>query len=207
MACDPDTSLQLLLDQAHDFLFLLAAYTVAEMHALVADVGLRAMVSHCADMSSTSLWHALQALLATFAVAGTLPVALWFLAWGLATHYESSEFAKAIATGLRSVAIIYFTLETLRQLTSDNGMGAKLFGWEKSVRGPLYEALTWVKWILLAGAFLAGAMDFQGNEAFRNAFGRLSFIVPMLVLAALAYRIAHPTDSFMRRLTESGKHQ
>lgn len=165
------------------------------------------IVARSADISTASPANVLIALAINFASAATIPAVLWFLAWLLATPYETSEFAKAIAMGLRSTAIIYFTIEFLRQLNRDGGVGARIFKWRKGIRQPLIETLTWLQWIIIPSAFFAGVMDFQSNEAFRNSLGRFAFVVPMIALAVVAYRMAKPEGSLMTRLTSTDNHK
>ncbi|NNJ98247.1 MAG: mechanosensitive ion channel [Gammaproteobacteria bacterium] len=129
------------------------------------------------------------------------------MAWLLTASYESSEFAKALANGLRSAAIIYLTVEILRQLNMEAGVGARIFKWHKSVRHQLVDMLSWLRWIVIPAAFVAGVMDFQTNEIFCNALGRVAFVVPMIVLSVVAYRVARPGSSLMTRLTSTGRHK
>jgi len=165
------------------------------------------MIKRCSERATASLFAVFKTLVATFSLAGTVPAILWFLAWLLATPYDTSEFAKAIATGLRSAAVIYFTIEILRHLCVDGGIGARIFKWKKAIRHPLLETLTWLQWIVIPGAFLAGVMDFQANEAFRNSLGRVAFVIPMIALAAAAYRIASPKSGMMAILTTAEQHK
>ena len=168
---------------------------------------LHKIVARSADITTASLARALTALAITFALAATIPAVLWFVAWLLATPYETSEFAKSIAVGLRSTAILYFTIEFLRQLILDGGVGARIFKWRKGIRHPLIETLTWLQWVIIPTAFVAGVMDFQSHEAFRNSLGRIAFVVPMIALAVVAYRIVRPKGSLMTRLTTAENHK
>ena len=168
---------------------------------------LHKIVARSADITTASLARALTALAITFALAATIPAVLWFVAWLLATPYETSEFSKSIAVGLRSTAILYFTIEFLRLLILDGGIGARIFKWRKGIRHPLIETLTWLQWVVIPSAFLAGVMDFQSHEAFRNSLGRIAFVVPMIALAVVAYRIARPKGSLMTRLTTAENHK
>ena len=164
-------------------------------------------LSRSADVSKASPARALIALTSTFAVAATVPAIMWFLAWLLASPYETSEFAKAIATGLRAAAIVYLTIAFSRQLMLDGGVGARMFKWRKGIRHPLIETLTWLQWVVIPTAFLTGVMEFQSNEAFRNALGRMAFVVPMIALAVVGYRMARPDGSLMARLASTESHQ
>lgn len=168
---------------------------------------LQKTLSRSADVSTASPARALIAVAITFALAATVPAIMWFVAWLLATPYETSEFSKAVATGLRSAAIVYLTIEFSRQLTLDGGVGARVFKWRKGIRHPLIETLKWLQWVVIPAAFLAGVMEFQANEAFRNSLGRIAFVVPMIALAAVGYRMARPGGNLMTRLTAADGQQ
>ena len=164
------------------------------------------LTAHTSRKPAT-LVSTLKAFLLTFVLAGTVPALLWFTAWLLTASYESSEFAKAIANGLRSAAVIYLTVEIMKQLNVEGGVGAQTFKWRKGTRHQLLEILSWLRWIVIPAAFVAGAMDFQSNELFRNSLGRVAFIIPMIVLSIVAYRIARPSSSLMTQLRSTGRHK
>ena len=168
---------------------------------------LQTVIVQSINISTATPAKALIALAIAFVSAATIPAVLWFAAWLLATPYDTSEFAKAIATGLRSAAVIYFTISLLRQLNRDDGVGARIFKWRKGIRHSLIETLNWLQWIVIPSAFLAGVMDFQTNEAFRNSLGRIVFVVPMIALAVTAHRITKPKGSVMTRLTSADLHK
>ena len=150
---------------------------------------LRKIVSRSAEKATSSVAQMLQALLLTLALAATWPALLWFLAWLLASPYESSDFAKAIAEGLRAVAVIYLSIEIVRKFCVDGGVGARYFKWRKTVRQPLLAGLRWLRWVVLPTAFLAGVMDFQANDAYRESLGRIAFIIGFISLTLFAKRL------------------
>jgi len=164
-------------------------------------------LSRGADISTASPASVILGLMSTLALASTVPAIMWFAAWLLAAPYETSEFAKSVATGLRAAAVVYLTIAFSRQLMLDGGVGARLFRWRKGIRHPLLETLTWLQWVVVPTAFLAGMMEFQANEAFRNSLGRVAFVVPMIVLAYVAWRVASPRGDMVTRLTAAGRNE
>ncbi len=132
-------------------------------------------------------------------MAATWPALLWLLSWLLASPYESSEFAKSVAAGLRASAMVLLSVGFVSRLCTDRGIGAKIFKWPKSVRHPLRNQLRWLAWLMIPAAFFSELMDFQANEAYRESLGRIAFILTFVALAVAARRLLRLDGKVMQR--------
>lgn len=106
-----------------------------------------------------------------------LPLALLAVAQVLRTLPD--PIAHSYASGLASSAMLIFTLGTIRELASPNGVGASHFGWPASV---CHDLRTELRWFIPVGAvltFLVGAYTLSSPPASIQSLGSLSF-VPLL---------------------------
>jgi potassium efflux system protein len=146
-----------------------------------------------------SFRHSLEPFALTFLLAASWPALLWLLSWLLVSPYESSEFAKSVAAGLRASAVVLLSVDFVWRLCADRGIGAKLFKWPKTVRHALRKQLRWLVWLIIPAALLSGIMDFQANEAYRESLGRIAFILTFAALAIAARQLLRLDGQVLRR--------
>ncbi len=161
---------------------------------------LKKSMRHSGEAASGSFRDSLRLIALMFAVAAVWPALLWLLSWLLASPYDSSEFAKTVAAGLRASLVMLLGISVLWQLCAEAGIGAKTFNWPKAVRQPLYKELRWLAWLVIPTAFFSAAMDFQSNEAFRESLGRIMFIISFLAIALAARRLLRPEGEVLKRM-------
>lgn len=136
-----------------------------------------------------------------------LPAAFWFglfwlVAWLLVSPYESTGFAKALAHGLRSAAIIYFLIEINRQLTREGGLGDHYLRWRAASRQLVHRNTLWLGIVLVPSFLIFSTLDWQTDETYKDSLGRVVFILAYLSLAVFTQRILRPGGDLLRNVLQ-----
>lgn len=132
-----------------------------------------------------------KALWITLALAATIPVILWIVAWRL----EDSSFlqiTKTYAASINSLAWGYFILALIRQVARNNGLAECHFGWSSA---SLKQVRFWVLALMLVNLpilFLITALNQNGDSA---AGGRILFLISMIMLFIFFFGLFHPSRS------------
>ncbi len=132
-----------------------------------------------------------KALWITLALAATIPVILWIVAWRL----EDSSFlqiTKTYAASINSLAWGYFILALIRQVARNNGLAECHFGWSAA---SLKQVRFWVLGLMLVNLpilFLITALNQNGDSA---AGGRILFLISMVALFVFFFGLFHPSRS------------
>lgn len=132
-----------------------------------------------------------KALWITLALAATIPVILWIVAWRL----EDSSFlqiTKTYATSINRLAWGYFILALIRQVARNNGLAECHFGWSAA---SLKQVRFWVLTLMLVNLpilFLITALNQNGDSA---AGGRILFMISMVMLIVFFLGLFHPNRS------------
>lgn len=151
-----------------------------------------------------SLWWTLYALVCTVLMAAVGPAFFWFCAWRLSSISTSavSEFAKTVAFGLQSVAVVYGTTELLRQVCRRHGLADSHFQWYPSSLLVVRRNLRWLIAVGIPPTFLVAAVEglgrFQGRELYKASLGRLAFMAASAVLAVFLARVLSPKHGVPR---------
>lgn len=132
-------------------------------------------------------------LLLSLLLALPLPLVCLAFAWRLSSVPEGdSGFLSGLSQGLGRVAFFIYPLEALRQICRPLGLAERHFGWAEQNTRLLRN---WIKLLIRAASPLVLVVSIfygAGQEAFGNSLGRLLFIVNMLLLALVGYRLLHP---------------
>ncbi|HNO78069.1 MAG TPA: mechanosensitive ion channel [Phycisphaerae bacterium] len=132
-------------------------------------------------------------LFASAFLAVRWPATLWFVGWVIASPPESTDFSKAISSGLSATAVILLTLQSLRQIARINGLGEKHFRWNAQSLKLLKLHIAWLTPILVPTFFVFSTLEAQGNEAFKGSLGRATFVVAFLAIALFIQRVLRPS--------------
>lgn len=158
-------------------------WTQRRLRKKVAQIGESAQRATCCSVVPT-----LEAVLLTGLIASVVPGIMWYVSWRLIAGIDSSEFSKAVATGLAYTAGIYLVLDLLQQMCRKEGLSEAHFGWSGSSLKPARRYIQAAKMLVLPLAFVVVTMDAQGNDRWADSVGRLSLVAAMVVCALLAQR-------------------
>lgn len=143
--------------------------------------------------------HTVAALAVTLAIASGCPALIGFLAWRLWSAVEASDFVKAIAVGLRTVAILFFTLELLRQACRKRGLGEVHFQWRQDGLKVVRRNLLWLTAVVLPAGFITSVVDWQQeNDAWKDSLGRLALMAGLVCLGIFAERMLRPSGQLLK---------
>ena len=158
---------------------------------------IRAAGDRVSKPSRDNMGQTVGALIATAALAVRWPATLWFLGWVVSSPYDASDFAKAIAKGCRSAAVILFTLQTLHHIALPNGLGEKHFRWNARSLRLLRRHIRWLTAVVVPTFLVFASIDAQPTEAAKNSLGRLAFIVAFFGIALFTHRVLRPAGPIL----------
>jgi potassium efflux system protein len=187
------------------------------LYGLAACVGATALMFHrrlrrrIADIgrkntpgAPVSLWQTFDAVVCTLLITAMGPALFWFFSWRLASAWAASDFAKTVAFGLRSIAVVYATTELLRQVCRRHGLADSHFQWYSSSLAVLRRNLRWLIAIGLPLTFLVAVIEglgrFQGRELYKASLGRLAFMSALIILAVFFQRVLSPKRGVPREI-------
>ena len=133
------------------------------------------------------------AVVFTALLAVTAPQLVWFISWRLAAASAATEAGKAVAEGLSTLAAMLLTFGALRQVCRGNGLAQAHFRVPANALPPIRRTLLALTGLLGAAGFLISAVEWQGNEAWKNSLGRGALIVALVGVAAFAQRLLRPS--------------
>ena len=167
--------------------------------------GLRHAGELQAETTTTAFGPTASAVVLTALLAVTLPGLIWFISWRLAVAPAATAAAggpitaaaaravQAVAAGLSTVAAVLLALGALRQVCRRNGLAEAHFRVSADALRPLRRALPVLTLILGAAGFLVSALEWEGNETWKNSLGRVALIIALAAVAAFAQRLLRPS--------------
>jgi len=170
--------------------FALGAILVAMVPLVLVKRRLRAIVkSHgevAAKRTTSTFVPTFAATMGTLGLAAPWPA----LTLGLALLCGSLPMpGPALAAGLRTIAFVWFPLELLRQMSCPLGLGEAHFDWPTSGLEQLRRHFRWWIPLLLSGLALSELLARQEIEAWSDSLGRLIFMLTMVLVSLLLYRV------------------
>ena len=142
----------------------------------------------------------IETLFLTMVLAILWPALLWFIAWRLSATSASTDFLRSVAIGLRHVALVYLAIALLRSICIDNGLAQAHFRWDNASMRLLRRNLLW---LLLAGlpiVFIVNALEWQAGDIWKDALGRLAFVIGMVVLTVFLAWMMLPKGKIMQQV-------
>ncbi len=166
---------------------------------------LRAAVRSRAELvrsaRSDAFGHTVAVLAATLVLAVGWPAVVGFLAWRLWSAAEASDFVRAVAVGLRAAAILFFTMEILRQACRERGLGEVHFQWRQVGLKTVRKNLIWFMAVLLPASFIFPVIEWQQeNEAWQDSLGRVALMVGLVSLGLFSLRVLRPSGQLLKDL-------
>jgi potassium efflux system protein len=139
-----------------------------------------------------SIGRTIQALAITLLAAAIGPLIMWFIASRLSSPTDIPAFGRTIGHGLSRLAILYLTIDLVRQFCRADGLADVHFDWRKSSRLVLRRNLLWFEPLILPLAFITTCSDSAGGGLGSDDLGQPGFIAAMIVVAILFARILRP---------------
>ena len=143
--------------------------------------------------TSATFFATVQAALLTFLLALTIPVFGWYVAWRLYGSPSAGDHAKAIATGVRTSASILATFWVLIEIFRANGLAEAHFRWPVANPAAVRKSLMVAACVLAVMGFMVAAIEWQGDEAWRNSLGRIALLAALVTIAVMAQRLLRPS--------------
>lgn len=176
---------------------------------------IRDVAQKASRVLTDSYRYTLGALLATLALTLPAPLLLLFFSWRLSAlgkHVEAGgsgvnkalELASALSAGFVASAVVLLSLTLLKHVCRARGLAEVHFRWPPSTVRGLRIHLSWFAPIAVICTFVVAATGEFSEFAYRNSVGRMAFLVAMMALAALLWRLLNPSSGiFAQRYTES----
>jgi potassium-dependent mechanosensitive channel len=143
-------------------------------------------------------------LFLTLLIAAIWPSLMLFVAWRLAAPVDMTPFARAVAFGLATAAVIGLPTELLRQICRRKGLAEVHFRWPESALVSLRKNLRWLLSLGLPTAFVVALAEGSDREPDKASLGRLAFMVGMLLLAIFAHRVLRPQGGILHSSGSEG---
>jgi potassium efflux system protein len=144
--------------------------------------------------------------LAMEAAAAVLAAARWpalVYAAGWLLSEAVGDHARAVSAGLESIAWFFFVFAFARQVFRKHGIAPRYFGWSPRAVEGIRRYVTTAMVAGLPAAFLVNAIHTQPNDVWKESLGRLAFIVTILSLGVLSYRLLRREGPIIRSIAES----
>ena len=169
-------------------LFALFMLHGSEIRKDVREIGELAEKANCRSIVPT-----LHALWLTGVVSLLWPVACFFVGWRLRQYADYSDFTGAIGQGLKATAIIWASIEWIRQLTRDKGVGESHFRWPKHNTSVIRREVKLCSVLVLPAVFLTATLISGDGVHERGDVQRFAFMIGMGILAYVIFRVLRPT--------------
>ncbi len=159
-----------------------------------------------AKSTTCRFWFTARAIWLTALISLFWPALLYTLGWRLSTSLEAipaddeaTQLARALASGLQTVAIVFLAGDLLRHLCRGRGLAESHFGWPQSTLRTVRRNVRWLMVIGVPLALIVWTME-QHPDLQRNSLGRLAFIVWLLAAAVFLQRVLSPDSGVLSEL-------
>ena len=151
-----------------------------------------AMSARVGRLSTDNIGLTLAAL-ATAAVRA-LPVPLLFgaTAWFLINAPQPSAFSLAVARSLSMTAAFFYNVLLFREFSNSAGVLKVHFGWQEDNLAIIRRQLDWLTYVAVPLVFIAIWLFQSESAEDRSAFGRMVFIILLVLLAFVFRSLSHP---------------
>jgi potassium efflux system protein len=143
---------------------------------------------------------AMEAAAAVLAAA-RWPVVVYAAGWLLSEAV--GDHARAVSEGLESIAWFFFVFAFARQVFRKHGIAPRYFGWSPRAVEGIRRYVTTAMVAGLPAAFLVNTIHTQPNDVWKESLGRLAFLVTILSLGVLSYRLLRREGPIIHSIAES----
>ncbi|MCZ6837404.1 MAG: mechanosensitive ion channel [Planctomycetota bacterium] len=147
---------------------------------------------HVSRVTSDRFSYTLKALLYTLLMAMVWPMLLWFLSWRLGQTPVFNDFVAACSKSLGRVGTLFFFICLTRLICLPKGLADAHFHWNVAGLARIRHQLNWITPIILPLAFTTILLQDVAHDTNRDSFGRLSFMIAMILIAIFTWRLLHP---------------
>jgi potassium-dependent mechanosensitive channel len=148
-----------------------------------------------------ALGRALKSFGATLLITAVWPALMWFVGRSLIGGATlRGEFAESLGTALQITAGLLLPVLLLRQTCRHNGLAESHFDWPSDALAALRHQLTLLIFAMLPVVLIVEMFEAQSNDAWKDALGRLAFIVGQLSLLPFIYFMLRPKLGTFHRM-------
>jgi potassium efflux system protein len=144
---------------------------------------------------NTALLPTLICLVCYVLLAAPIPILLWMTSSMLKGSATSQDFISGISVALSFAGTIWFAETYLRLLTNKSGIGLSHFSWTEKSCTLVSKQL---RWFFPVSVILAFWITFVEHSQTEYHEARLGFVVLMLSLLVVNFRLAHPRHGLWR---------
>ncbi|SMP73759.1 potassium efflux system protein [Neorhodopirellula lusitana] len=140
-----------------------------------------------------SIVPTLRGLWLTGIVSLAWPLICLFLGWRLERAAGDSDFTAAIGQGLQTTAIVWASIELLRQITRTKGVGESHFRWSSNATTAIRCEVKLCSVLVLPTVFITATLIAGDGVHQRGDVQRFAFMLGMGILAYVIFRLLRPT--------------
>lgn len=156
-----------------------------------------------ARMYTDSYSNTLKALGCTLVLVLPLPFLVFILGWLLQTNGGVTNFSRAVGIGLQSVALPLFSLQFFYQFFAKNGIAVGHFQWQQQTALLLQRQIAWIRFIMVACAFIINCTGASSTTVYSDNLGRLALIIALGSLSVFFARVLHPATGFFQHYVKT----
>lgn len=165
------------------------------------------------DRFRLSIW----ALLITLYLAVLWPAIISFLAWRIDNAMQAGPVGNSLASGdfydfmesiggaLRRLAVMVLLLSATRQVCRKRGLASAHFRWRSEGIAILRRTITWAMPIIVPAELTIWACEGTPDNAWRDLVGRGAFVIGMIILSILLWRVLRPQGGLLSGYLERNK--
>lgn len=183
------------------------------LNATLADIAERTTRVY-EDRFRLSIW----ALLITIYLAVLWPAIIYFLArrfdramqaGPVATTLSPSEYfnlIESVAGALRRIAVLVLLMTVARQVCRKRGLASAHFRWRAEGIAILRRCLTWTVPVVVTAGFVIWLCEGTPDNPWRDLVGRGAFVIAMIILSLLLWRVLRPQGGLLAGYLERNRH-
>ena len=158
---------------------------------------LAAIAVKTGKLSTDSFNYTLQALAYSLILVLPIPMLSYYLGWFLSGSLHISDFSKAIAEGLQSIAFPLILLQFLYHLFAEQGIARTHFQWQKPTVSLLRSQFYWLRLIAIPAVFIMTSTQASRFSVHSDSIGRLALILLLLAISVFFGLILKPSSGIL----------
>lgn len=190
-----DAGTRLVADAKRYFILYIACLSVLAL-LLVRGRAIRKTICEIGGMAEKvncrSIVPTLRGLWLTGIVSLAWPLLCFFIGWRLERAAGDSDFTAALGQGFKATAIVWASIELLRQITRTKGVGESHFRWSSKVTSAVRREVKLGSVLLLPTVFVTSTLIAGDGVHQRGDVQRFAFMLGMAILAYVIFRLLRP---------------
>jgi potassium efflux system protein len=182
------------------FVILLVALVVLRrrINDRIVDIG--ALVS---KVPTDKINLTVRATLLTGLTASIAPGVLFLPAWLLIAPPESSEFSRAVGTGLYETATLLLLAQFIRHMCRTNGLSEKHFKWRKEANRIIRGNMLSIQAIVIPAILIFFIFNAQSFAPYQESLGRIAFCFAFGGTGLIVHRLLRPASGVLDQVFKS----